>query len=88
MSIQHISNLANVANTCKTKEHIEGNIVSIIIIIGVIYSSEETLTPLSGYIRRGVCLQGGFVNPFMVGGFTVKPLNFNSRLLNFIPEIL
>ena len=27
------------------------------------------------------------LNTFMGGGFTAKPLNFNSRLLNFIPEI-
>ena len=28
------------------------------------------------------------LNPFMRGGFTTKPLYFNSRQLNFIPEIL
>ena len=27
-------------------------------------------------------------NPLMHSGFSAKPLNFNSKLLNFIPEIL
>ena len=28
------------------------------------------------------------ITPFLRGGFTAKPLDFNSRLLNLIPEIL